>query len=142
MRNFLSNTLKDNIYLEKAMLTGILRVAREFIFSGLNNIQVYSILKERYSKHFGFTDGEIEKILNAFNVIEQREEFKRWYNGYIFGSTVIYNPWYVLSYLKDKDSDFMPYWVNTSENKIIKTILAKGSETLKNSLKNYLVGIL
>ncbi|MGG7144127.1 AAA family ATPase [Clostridium nigeriense] len=140
MRNFLSNTLKDNIYLEKAMLTGILRVARESIFSGLNNIQVYSVLKEGYSKQFGFTDIEIEKILNDFNVVEQREEFKKWYNGYIFGSTVIYNPWSVLSYLKDKNSDFMPYWVNTSENKIIKTILSKGSEALKKSFEELLRG--
>ena len=140
MRNFLSNTLKDNIFLEKSMLTGILRVARESIFSGLNNIQVYSILKEGYSKQFGFTDIEIEKILNDFNIVAQREEFKRWYNGYIFGSTVIYNPWSVLSYLKDKDSEFMPYWVNTSENKIIKTILSKGSEGLKKSFEEILRG--
>ena len=140
MRNFLSNTLKDNVCLEKAMLTGILRVARESIFSGLNNMQVYSILKEGYSKQFGFTDVEIEKILNDFNVINQIEEFKRWYNGYIFGSTVIYNPWSVLSYLKDIDNDFMPYWVNTSENKIIKTILSKGSEALKKSFEELLRG--
>ena len=140
MRNFLSNTLKDNIYLEKAMLTGILRVARESIFSGFNNIQVYSVLKEGYSKQFGFTDIEIEKVLNDFNVVEQRKEFKKWYNGYIFGSTVIYNPWSVLSYLKDKTNDFMPYWINTSENKIIKTILAKGSEALKKSFEELLRG--
>ena len=140
MRNFLSNTLKDNIYLEKAMLTGILRVARESIFSGLNNLEVYSVLREEYSKQFGFTDMEIEKILNDFNIVEQREEFKRWYNGYIFGNTVIYNPWSVLSYLKDKDDYFKPYWVNTSENKIIKTILAKGSERLKKSFEELLRG--
>ncbi|MGG7144887.1 AAA family ATPase [Clostridium nigeriense] len=140
MRNFLSNTLKDNIYLEKAMLTGILRVARESIFSGLNNLEVYSVLKEGYSKQFGFTDIEIEKILNDFNVIGEREKFKEWYNGYIFGSTVIYNPWSVLSYLKDKANDFMPYWINTSENKIIKTILAKGSEGLKKSFEELLRG--
>ena len=140
MRNFLSNTLKDNIYLEKAMLTGILRVARESIFSGLNNLQVYSVLKEGYSKQFGFTDIEIEKILNDFNIIDEREKFKKWYNGYIFGSTVIYNPWSVLSYLKDKTNDFVPYWINTSENKIIKTILAKGSEGLKKSFEELLRG--
>ena len=140
MRNFLSNTLKDNVCLEKAMLTGILRVARESIFSGLNNLEVYSILKEGYSKQFGFTDVEIEKILNDFNVIDQREEFKKWYNGYIFGSTVIYNPWSVLSYLKSKEDYFMPYWVNTSENKIIKTILAKGSEGLKRSFEDLIRG--
>jgi len=140
MRNFLSNTLKDNIYLEKAMLTGILRVARESIFSGLNNLKVNTILKNAYCDKFGFTDVEIEKILNDFNVVEQREEFKRWYNGYIFGNTVIYNPWSVLCYLDDRDSGFMPHWVNTSENKIIKTILAKGSEGLKKSFEELLRG--
>ena len=118
MRNFLSNTLKDNIYLEKSMLTWILRVARESIFSGLNNLKVNTILKNAYCDKFGFTDIEIEKVLNDFNVVEQREEFKKWYNGYIFGNTVIYNPWSVLCYLDDRDSGFMPYWVNTSENKI------------------------
>ena len=140
MRNFLSNTLKDNIYLEKAVLTGILRVARESIFSGLNNLQVYSILKEGYSDKFGFTEEEIEKMLIDFNATEESEEFKKWYNGYIFGDTVIYNPWSVLSYLKDKNNEFMPYWVNTSENKIIKTIIARGSEGLKQSFEELLRG--
>ena len=140
MRNFLSNTLKDNIYLEKAMLTGILRVARESIFSGLNNLKVNTVLKNAYSDKFGFTDIEIEKVLNDFNVIEQIDEFKKWYNGYIFGNTVIYNPWSVLCYLDDRDSGFMPHWVNTSENKIIKTILAKGSEGLKKSFEELLRG--
>ena len=140
MRNFLSNTLKDNIYLEKAVLTGILRVARESIFSGLNNLDVYSILKEGYSDKFGFTEVEIEKMLNDFNIVEEKDEFKRWYNGYLFGNTVIYNPWSTLSYLKDKNEYFMPYWVNTSENKIIKTILAKGSDGLKKSFEELLKG--
>ncbi|MEE0933706.1 MAG: AAA family ATPase, partial [Clostridium sp.] len=140
MRNFLSNTLKDNIYLEKAVLTGILRVARESIFSGLNNLKVCTILNEQYSDKFGFTEEEIEKILSYFNVIEERDEFKRWYNGYIFGDTVIYNPWSTLCYLDNKSNEFMPYWVNTSENKIIKTILAKGSEGLKKSFEELLRG--
>ncbi|MBQ5695980.1 MAG: AAA family ATPase [Clostridium sp.] len=140
MRNFLSNTLKDNIYLEKALLTGILRVARESIFSGLNNLDVYSILKEGYSDKFGFTEVEIEKMLNDFNIVKEKDEFKRWYNGYLFGNTVIYNPWSTLSYLKDKNEYFMPYWVNTSENKIIKTILAKGSDGLKKSFEELLKG--
>ena len=73
-------------------------------------------------------------------MIDQREEFKEWYNGYIFGSTVIYNPWSVLSYLKSKEDYFMPYWVNTSENKIIKTILEKGSEGLKRSFEDLIRG--
>ena len=140
MRNFLSNTLKDNIYLEKAVLTGILIVARESIFSGLNNLKVCTILKHAYSDKFGFTEYEIEKMLNYFDVVEEKEEFKKWYNGYIFGDTVIYNPWSVLCYLDDKNNGFMPYWVNTSENKIIKTILSKGSEGLKKSFEELLRG--
>ena len=140
MRNFLSNTLKDNIYLEKAVLTGILRVARESIFSGLNNLEVYSILKDGYSDKFGFTEDEIDKMLRDFDAVGEREEFKKWYNGYIFRDTVIYNPWSTLSYLKDIKKEFMPYWVNTSENKIIKTILAKGSEGLKKSFEELLRG--
>lgn len=140
MRNFLSSTLKDNIYLEKAVLTGILRVARESIFSGLNNLDVYSILKEGYSDKFGFTEEEIEKMLTDFNVVDEIEDFKKWYNGYVFGNTVIYNPWSTLSYLKDKNNYFMPYWVNTSENKIIKTILAKGSDGLKKTFEELLRG--
>ena len=140
MRNFLSNTLKDNIYLEKAVLTGILRVARESIFSGLNNLEVYSILKDGYSDKFGFTEDEIDKMLRDFDAVGEREEFKKWYNGYIFGDTVIYNPWSTLCYLDNKSNEFMPYWVNTSENKIIKTILAKGSEGLKKSFEELLRG--
>ena len=140
MRNFLSNTLKDNMYLEKAMLTGILRVARESIFSGLNNLKVYTILEEEYSEKFGFTEEEINKILVDFNETNKSEEFKNWYNGYIFGDKVIYNPWSTLSYLSYKNRDFKPYWVNTSENKIIKTILAKGSEGLKKSFEELIRG--
>ncbi|MGL5751987.1 MAG: AAA family ATPase, partial [Paraclostridium sp.] len=78
MRNFLSNTLKDNNYLEKAMLTGILRVARESIFSGLNNLEVYSILKEGYSDKFGFTEDEIEDMLKYYDAVDEKEEFKSW----------------------------------------------------------------
>ena len=140
MRNFLSNTLKDNIYLEKAVLTGILRVARESIFSGLNNLKVCTLLDEEYSDKFGFTEKEIEKILIDFNEMKNCHEFKEWYNGYIFGSTIIYNPWSTLSYLSYKNNEFMPYWVNTSENKIIKTIIARSSEELKKSFEQLLRG--
>ena len=86
------------------------------------------------------TEEEIEKMLIDFNATEESEEFKKWYNGYIFGDTVIYNPWSVLSYLKDKNNEFMPYWVNTSENKIIKTIIARSSEELKKSFEQLLRG--
>ncbi len=136
LRNFLSSALKDNINLEKAMITGILRVAKESIFSGLNNLKVYSLLKEEYSKMFGFTEEEIAKLLEDFHSLENIEDFKKWYNGYTFGNTTIYNPWSVLYYLSQKEKEFMPYWVNTSENKIIKEILANGNEEIKEGLEN------
>ncbi|MGL5084620.1 MAG: AAA family ATPase, partial [Clostridium sp.] len=92
MRNFLSSALKDNNNLEKAMLTGILRVARESIFSGLNNLKVYTLLNEEFSKFFGFTEEEVNMLLNDFNSINKVDEFKMWYNGYKFGNETIYNP--------------------------------------------------
>lgn len=140
MRNFLSSALKDNTSIEKAMLTGILRVARESIFSGLNNLKVYTLLEERYSDKFGFTETEIDKILNDFDEIDKKNEFKKWYNGYVFGKSVIYNPWSTLSFLSYEDKGFAPYWVNTSENKIIKDILSRGSENLKIALEDLLRG--
>ncbi len=124
MRNFLSSALKDNINLEKAMITGILRVAKESIFSGLNNLEVYSLLSERYSDKFGFTEEETIEFLKYYSLDEKIDEFKDWYNGYIFGETTIYNPWSVLSYINKPDREFMPYWVNTSDNKIIKNLIS------------------
>nr|WP_090042895.1 AAA family ATPase [Clostridium frigidicarnis] len=135
MRNFLSAALKDNVNLGKALITGILRVAKESIFSGLNNLAVYSILSEGYSDKFGFTEEETLELLKYYNLDKQLDEFKTWYNGYIFGTTTIYNPWSVLSYISRPDRYFMPYWVNTSENSIIKTLLAQGDEDIKLGLE-------
>lgn len=135
MRNFLSAALKDNVNLEKALITGILRVAKESIFSGLNNLAVYSILSEGYSDKFGFTEEETLELLKYYNLDKKLDEFKTWYNGYIFGTTTIYNPWSVLSYISRPDRYFMPYWVNTSENSIIKTLLAQGDEDIKLGLE-------
>lgn len=136
IRNFLSAALKDNINLEKAMLTGILRVGKESIFSGLNNLEVYSILDQRYSKMFGFTEKEIHNLLVDFDLKENLGDVKKWYDGYIFGKETIYNPWSVLTYANKSDRGFAPYWVNTSENSIIKEILADGDEEVKIDLEN------
>ncbi|MGL6105239.1 AAA family ATPase [Romboutsia sp.] len=140
IRNFLSAALKDNINLEKAFITGILRVAKESIFSGLNNLEVYSILGEKYSDKFGFTEEETVELLKYYSLDKQMKTFKSWYNGYIFGSTTIYNPWSVLSYINKPDREFMPYWVNTSENSIIKELLADGSEEIKLGLETLYKG--
>ncbi|MGL5085414.1 MAG: AAA family ATPase [Clostridium sp.] len=136
MRNFLSSALKDNINLEKAMITGILRVAKESIFSGMNNLAVYSLLSYRYSDKFGFTEEETMELLKYYSLEHKIDDFKNWYNGYIFGETTIYNPWSVLSYINEPKREFMPYWVNTADDKIIRTLLAKGDSETKIGLES------
>lgn len=136
MRNFLSGGLKDNIYLEKAILTGILRVAKESIFSGLNNLSVNTILNKEYSSSFGFLENEVENILKYFKVESKLSEIKDWYNGYKFGENIIYNPWSILNYVKRWDEGFQPYWINTSSNDLVKKLITKGGQQLKSELED------
>lgn len=139
MRNFLSGALKDNIYVEKAMLTGILRVAKESVFSGLNNLTVSSLLDSKYGKYFGFTTREIQDLLEYFNIGDNKEHVTRWYNGYNFGDNVIYNPWSILSYISNSQ-ELRNYWVNTASNDLIKTILAGSGESVKKELEILIEG--
>ncbi|AKA67821.1 AAA family ATPase [Clostridium scatologenes] len=136
MRNFLSGGLKDNIYLEKAILTGILRVAKESIFSGLNNLSVNTIINKKYSSSFGFLENEVENILKYFKVESKLSEIKNWYNGYVFGENIIYNPWSILNYVKKWDEGFQPYWINTSSNDLVKSLITKGGQQLKSELED------
>ncbi|MBK9260635.1 MAG: AAA family ATPase [Polyangiaceae bacterium] len=115
-RNFFSACLKDNTALFKAVLTGILRVSKENMFSGLNHIDVYSIIHEPYSMAFGFTDDEVASIIEPGRL----EEVRSWYNGYVFGGHVIYNPGSILHYLKRGKLE--PYWVNTALNELIERL--------------------
>jgi hypothetical protein len=119
MRGLLSGVLKDNSYLFKGILTGIYRVAKESIFSGLNNLKVFSPLSKKYSEYFGFTENEVEDMLEYFDIESKamKENIKTWYNGYIFGESIIYNPWSIINFLEDKI--FKPYWINTSSNNLI-----------------------
>src|SRR6056297_3851618 len=113
MQGLLSGALKDNSFLFKGVLTGIYRVAKESIFSGLNNLNVFTVMNKEYATYFGFTESEVEELFKDFDVnAEDREKIKRWYNGYNFGGHVVYNPWSLLNYLRFKD--LMPYWINTS----------------------------
>ncbi len=96
MRNFLSSAMKDNEFLERAVLTGILRVAKESIFSGLNNVEVASILSNKYQDKFGFTEEEVIEILDFYEVEYDIKKVRNWYNGFVFGKTYIYNPWSIL----------------------------------------------
>ncbi|QXM05194.1 AAA family ATPase [Crassaminicella indica] len=140
MRNFLSGALKDNEYLQKGVLTGILRVAKESIFSGLNNLEVFTILKNSYGDKFGFLESEVEEILKHYNIEYEMDEVRKWYNGYIFGENVIYNPWSILNYVKNHENGFRPYWVNTSSNDLVKIVLTKAGETVKKELEDLIKG--
>ncbi len=120
-KTLLSTALKDNPYLEMAVLTGIVRVANENIFSGLNNIQVYTILDKFYETSFGLTELEVTQSLEYFEMKESVEEVKSWYNGYKFGDYDIYNPWSITNYLARKEVEV--YWINTSGNYLIKKAL-------------------
>ena len=102
MRSFFSGGLKDNTYLAYGFLTGILRVAKESIFSGLNNLKINSILDEAYSQFFGFTKDEVKKMLEYYGVEDKYQEVCDWYDGYLFGNTEIFNPWSVINYISDK----------------------------------------
>ena len=117
--------MKTNDALEKGVLTGCLRISKESIFTGLNNFNVYSIMDEQSSTRFGFTQQEVNELLNEYNFLEQKDEVKEWYDGYRFGSTEIYNPWSVLKYvLKAIQSKPEPesFWANTSSNELVVNI--------------------
>lgn len=126
MRDFLSAGLKDNSHLEKAILTGILRVSKESLFSGLNNLKTYSLLNARYGGYFGFTDPEVVELLEKTNLSKEIPIIKEWYNGYQIGDTVIYNPWSIVNYIQERGK-LSSYWVNTSDNALIKDLISQSN---------------
>ncbi|WP_294407033.1 AAA family ATPase [uncultured Clostridium sp.] len=140
MQIMLTAALKDNNNLEKALVTGILRVAKESIFSGLNNVQVHTMFSYKFNDKFGFTENEVSEILNYYNMSCDLQEVKNWYNGYIFGGKVIYNPWSVLNYVSNNENGFMPYWINSSGNELIKMLLRKGNKQTKENLEELIKG--
>ncbi|MCX4239257.1 AAA family ATPase [Paraliomyxa miuraensis] len=139
-RDFLSGGLKDNEHLFKGVLTGILRVARESLFSGLNNIEVYSILREQLATAFGFTEPEVRALTEAAGRPEALDGIRGFYNGYLFGGQAIYNPWSVLSFLNRDDGVFRPYWIETSSNDLVRELLLTGPSGVKVELEALLAG--
>ena len=136
LKTFYGTTFKDNPYLEKAILTGVSRIAKESLFSGMNNFKVYTIMDNEFADDFGITEDEMKKIIKDFNIQDEEKEIKKWYDGYKIGNVEgIYNPWSILNYLTDKE--LKPYWVNTSSNDLIKVILEK-STTLKEQMERLL----
>ena len=122
-KSFYGSVLKDNEYLEMSIITGILRVAKENIFSGLNNLEVHTILDSEFTEYFGIMEDEVEEALKDFNLEYELEDVQKWYNGYLFGDTKVYNPWSIINFLKREK--LKAYWVNTSGNGLIKLYLQK-----------------
>jgi len=139
MRIFLGKALKDNPFLHKAIITGILCVAKESIFSELNNIDVHTMFSKRFAQYFGFTEEEVNDLLLLADCKAKGEEIRSWYNGYKMGDCLVYNPWSIMKCLNE-EGKLSPYWVNTSDNIIIKDLLKKASPEVKSDLERLLQG--
>ncbi len=135
---FYGEALKTNLYLKTGIMTGIIRVIKAGIFSDLNNLKIYSILDKEYSDFFGFTQEEVKKALEDFNIEYELPEVKSWYDGYKFGNSEVYNPWSILNFLQHKELE--AYWVKTSSNFLIKEALKNTNLDVKESLENLFNG--
>lgn len=139
MRNFFSGAFKDNRNLSYGFLTGILRIAQESIFSGLNNLTINSVMDEAYDSFFGFTYAEVHEMMEYYDATEKEPELKEWYDGYLFGSEEIYNPWSVINYIS-KGCIPQAYWVNTGKNEVLEDVLKVATDDITESLYVLLQG--
>lgn len=139
MRNFFSGGLKDNPHLAFGFLTGILRVAKESIFSGMNNLKTYSILDDGYSSYFGFTEKEVKDMLRYYGKDDKYNELSEWYDGYRFGNTEIFNPWSVINYISDNCFP-KAFWQSTGSNEIIGEIIKTATPEITKDLYKLLCG--
>jgi len=139
MRVFMGAGLKGNSALNFGVMTGILRVAKESIFSGLNNLRVCTLMQDGYSNQFGFLEDEVKAMLTYFGLENHLDEVRQWYNGYQSGSYKVYNPWSIIN-LVDNKGKIQAYWVNTSDNTLIKNLLKKCSPEMKEELEVLMKG--
>ena len=139
MRNFFSGAFKDNKNLSYGFLTGILRIAQESIFSGLNNLTVNSVMDEEYDSFFGFTSNEVKEMLEYYAMTEKESELKEWYDGYLFGNEEIYNPWSVINYIS-RGGIPQAYWVNTGNNEILEDVMRVATDDITERLYALLQG--
>lgn len=139
MRTFMSKVFKDNTDIFRGVITGILRVSKESIFSGLNNIDVDTILDAPMSTSFGFTQEETDRMLDDYSFSTHKEDVKKWYNGYLFAGHTIYNPWSVLSYIS-KGGVFSPYWVNTGSDVLLRHLLGDGPAQIRDGVEALIQG--
>ena len=144
IRSLFESALKTNPYLERSVITGCLRISKESIFTGLNNLKVDSVLRTEYGDSFGFSESEVEAMLAYYNLQEELPEVKRWYDGYLFNDIEIYNPWSIVNYVYDHDRKItqfaLPYWSNTSSNSIIREMVGEADQEAKADLETLING--
>lgn len=139
MRTFMSLVFKDNADVFRGVITGILRVSKESIFSGLNNIAVFSLLDRPVCTAFGFTQDETNSLLNDYSLGDRSDSVKQWYDGYLFGGMTVYNPWSVLNYIM-YDGVLAPYWVNTGSDVLLRHLLADGPSQIRTGVESLIQG--
>ncbi len=144
LRTIFSSVLKDNPNVKKSILTGCLRISKESLFTGLNNLSVYSITSDSYTATFGFTEDEVDKLLLATGFQNKKDDIRKWYDGYRIGHSMLYAPWDVLSYVKDLQSnpEVLPnnYWANTSSNDVIRKLIDKTHASISNDYSSLING--
>lgn len=144
IRSLFESALKTNDHLQLAVITGCLRISKESIFTGLNHLNIISVLDKKYSEHFGFTEREVIQAMAYYGVEDRFSTMKEWYDGYLFGNTEVYNPWSVIKFLYDLYADIhafpRPYWINTSSNDIIKDMIARSDREMKGRIETLLGG--
>ena len=144
IRSFFSSALKTNTSLHFAVLTGCLRISKESIFTGLNNLTIISILSDNFGEYYGFTEKEVEIMLQHYGLEEKSKQMADWYNGYLFGETTVYNPWSSIEYLNDNVNGKIylprPHWSNTSSNTIIKDLITISDNNVKDEIESLIVG--
>ncbi len=144
VRSLFESALKTNDALEFAIVTGCLRISKESIFTGLNNLNINSVLSNNYAEYFGFTTAEVERMLKDYNLEEKLPEVKQWYDGYLFGETEVYNPWSIVNYVNTAISESQPfpkpYWSNTSSNSIIRELVEEADSDTKEEIQMLIDG--
>ena len=144
IRSLFEAALKSNQSLEFAVVTGCLRISKESIFTGMNNLKVISILEEKYDEYFGFTDREVRRMCADYGLSDKYDTFREWYDGYFFGKANVYNPWSVIQFMDDlqENRDWLPrsYWANTSSNSIVRSLIERSDDSVKEEIERLIGG--
>ena len=144
IRSLFESSLKTNPHLEFAVLTGCLRISKESIFTGMNNLKIISILNEKYDEYFGFTEEEVIRLCADYGLSQKLETIRKWYNGYLFGSANVYNPWSLIQFIDDltENENCFPssYWANTSSNSIVRSLIDRADRDVKDEIELLIAG--